>query len=103
MFALLLFGCKVAFLLFVFIAIKMTEQLNCSSGICLFKVNNGNARTKSEIFLKLTINTLVGHQCCSGFLIVNFEQISYNVAFIVDFEEVNGGWVRPLFYGKVTD
>ena len=42
----------------------------------IFKVNNRNTRTKSEICSKLTVKTPESH-CChrSGVFIVNFEYI----------------------------
>ena len=47
------------------------------ANICLFKVNNGNTRTRGERGLKLTIKTPEwAHWCQSGVFIVNFEHIS---------------------------
>ena len=52
------------------------------AGIYLFKVNNENTRT-------------MWHR--SGLFIVNFEQISHIVlVFIVDFNQINTGWVIAL-------
>ena len=55
------------------------------AGIYMFKVNNRNTRTRSEICSKLTIKTLWTYcTTCSSVSIVNFEQ-------------VNAGWV-PVKY-----
>ena len=52
------------------------------SGISLFKVNNGNNRTMSEINSKLKVKTPERHQWRrSGAFIVNFEMISHVLVF----------------------
>ena len=54
--------------------------MHCPANIYLFKVNNGNTRTKCEICSKLTIKTLgqrKRHRC--GVFIIDFEQISHIV------------------------
>ena len=61
-----------------------------------FKVNNGNARTPSEICSKFTINT--SEKSRSGVCIANFEQISYcSGVSIVDFEQVNANWASTVY------
>ena len=46
----------------------------------MFKVNNGNTRTRCEIRSELTIEKPGRRQwCCSGFFSVNFEHISHLV------------------------
>ena len=50
------------------------------AGIYLFKVNNGNTRTRCEICSELTIKTPERrHWRCFGVFIVNFGQISHLV------------------------
>ena len=51
---------------------------NNPAGNYMFKVNNRNARARSEICSKLTIKTPKRHQWrCSGVFNVNFEHISH--------------------------
>ena len=62
--------------------LKMPLPLNFGSiypaGICLFKVNKRNTRTKDEICSKLTIKTPERPQCRrSGVFIVSFKHISH--------------------------
>ena len=64
--------------------------------MCLFKVNNGNTKTKCEIWSKLTKKTPERCHCCrTGAFIASFEQISYHTLYIgvciVDFEQINVG------------
>ena len=55
----------------------------------MFKVNNRNTRTICEICSKLTIKTPeLCQRCRSGVFIVNFEQ-------------VNAGWVNVSFSTKL--
>ena len=68
------------------------------AGDYMVKVNNRNTRTRCEICSKLTIKTPEWRQWCqqrrSGVFIVNFEHIAYfERVSIVNFEQVNGGWV----------
>ena len=51
-------------------------EVKYSSGIYLFKVNNGNTKTMREICSKLTIKT---PEPRPGIFIVHFDQISYIV------------------------
>ena len=52
----------------------------CPAGNYMFKVNNGNTRTRCEICSKLTIKTPERRQWRrSGVFIVNFEHISHLV------------------------
>ena len=77
----LLFSC----LLFIFFHKK---DIVYPAGIYLLKVNNRNTRTRCEICSKLTINTPERRQWRrSGVFIVNFEQ-------------VNAGWVAFLKKNK---
>ena len=64
----------------------------------MFKVNNKNTRTRCEICSKLTIKTPERqHLRRSGVFIVNFEDVFYLVlVFIVNFEQVNAGWVSSF-------
>ena len=49
-------------------------------GTYLYKFNNENTRTICEIYSKLTIKTAEQrHRRCSGFFVVNFEQVSHIV------------------------
>ena len=64
------------------------------TGNYMFKVNNGNTRTRCKICSKLTIKTQQRRQWRrSGVFIVNFEHISDLVLVfsIVNFEQVNTG------------
>ena len=55
-------------------------KTNVPTGICLFKVNNGNIRTVGEICSKSTIKTPERiYWRGSGVFIVNFEHICYIV------------------------
>ena len=45
-------------------------------GICMFKVNNGNTRTRCEICSKLTIKTPERRQRRGSGVFINFEHIS---------------------------
>ena len=60
---------------------KLTYQgfiFEFPAGNYMFKVNNGNARTRCEIYSKLTIKTPERrHWRRSGVFIVNFEYISH--------------------------
>ena len=68
------------------------------AGIFLFKVNNGNTKTKYEICSKLASSTPEGHHWRrSDVFLANFEQISrYSGDSIADFEEENVNWVISL-------
>ena len=59
----------------------------------MFKGNNRNTKTRSEICSELTIKTAERRQWRrSGVVIVNFE---HSVS-IVNFEQVNGDWVYDV-------
>ena len=65
-----------------------------STRIYLFKINNEDAGTMSEICSKLTTKTLGRGKlnCCRTF-IVNFEDIThYFAVYVIDFEQVNANW-----------
>ena len=55
-----------------------TERSNCQhpANKCMLKVSNKNTRKRCEILSKLTLNTPVRRECCSG-VISDFEYISY--------------------------
>ena len=78
-----------------FIRPKPSNFFNCCpAGIYLLKVNNRNTRTRCEICLKLTKNTPERrHWRRSGVFIVNFEFTPCSSISIVNFEQVNAGWV----------
>ena len=63
--------------------------------ITSFKLNNKTARTRCEICSKLTIKTPEErHGRLSGVIVISFEHISLcSTVFIVNFEQVNAGWV----------
>ena len=68
------------------------------AGNYMFKVNNRNTKTRSEISSKLTIKKLERRQWRrSGIFIVNFEHISQLISSvsIANFEQVNAGWACP--------
>ena len=73
------------------------EFLNCSQdGIYLFKVNNGNTRTMCEICSKLTIKTPERrhrHRFWCLYCELWTDITHCSCVFIVDFEQVNAGWV----------
>ena len=62
---------------------KSRKKHTFPNGNYMFKVNNRNTRTRSEIFSKLTIKIPERRLACSSVSIVNFEQ-------------VNAGWVDIL-------
>ena len=65
----------------------------------MFKVNNRNTKTRSEICSKLTTKTPERrHWRRPGVFIVNFEHISHLVLVsIVNFEQLNADWVHKMF------
>ena len=71
----------------------LANETYLPAGIYLFEVNNGNTRTMCEICSKLTIKTREGshwnYTNCSGVFIVNFEQ-------------VNAGWIRYDEYANIN-
>ena len=56
--------------------LKLFSEKLVLVGIELFKVNNGNAGTVSNLFKDSNKNTRRGHWHRSSFFIFNFEQIS---------------------------
>lgn len=64
-------------------------------GFHLFKLGNGNSRTRCEICLKLTIKILQRPDWRSGALILDLTD--YSVISMVGFDQVNSSWGRVVF------
>lgn len=66
-----------------------------SADIYFFKVNNGNTRIRSEIFLKLRLKTLERSHWCRYSVFICWlcaDFIYWFNASVVDIDEVNTGW-----------
>ena len=72
------------------LALNGFSQSTIPAGNYIFRVNNRNTRVRCEICSKLTIKTPERHR--SGVLIVNYFAPCSNAS-IVNFEQVNAGWV----------
>ena len=64
----------------------------------MFRVNNRNARTRSEKCSKLTMKAVERHQWhLSSVVIVNFEHISHLILVLlntrVNFEQIDDEWI----------
>ena len=63
---------------------KCFEHKLHPAGNYMFKIDNRNTRTSSEVCPKLTIKTpKLQHWRCSGVFIVNFENISHLVLVLI--------------------
>ena len=67
------------------------------AGIYFLEMDNRSTRVICEISSKLTIKTAERrHWRCSSVFIVTFERISHIGFIVVDFVQVNAGWVLTL-------
>ena len=87
------------------VAEKSSPKSNVPAGIYLFKINNANIRTVSEIYSKLPVTKPEWrHWSRSGIFIVNFEQISLIVLMFplltLNKEMQAGSALNKVFYGQ---
>ena len=66
--------------------------------IYLFKFNNGNARAMIEIFFFLYQGMI---EICSKSIVKTSELRHCSGVFVIDFEQLNGGWLIDL--SKISD
>ena len=103
---LLYVGCRVACPNFwENVAEKSSPKSNVPAGIYLFKINNANIRTVSEICTKLPVTKPEWrHWSRSGIFIVNFEEISLIVLMFplltLNKEMQAGSALNKVFYGQ---